>query len=426
MFGNEMRGRRACLYGLRIALLAGSVMAPGIALAQTTDVDTVVVTASKRETQLLDTPMSLTVVSEAKLKATAADTFADFAKFVPGLSFIDSGPGNKRYALRGLQSAGEPEVALYYDGIPVSGIPGGSLDTGDSQPDIKLWDVERVEVLQGPQGTLYGNGSMGGAIRIISKRPVLADFQAMVEASGSLTDGGGPSDGLSGLVNLPVGSTLAVRLTAYQRNEGGWINNVARNDISLRQPTISDENWEHTSGGRGSFLFQPTANWNITGVAYYQRLRTGSSFETYPNFATGSDRYVSKTYVRTPWRDESQMYDLTSTSDFGWASLVATGSYQKREVDRALDTTRYLLGQFHCTEFNWNNTCFGPAIVPAASVSAESVSAWSGEARLTSPSRGRLQWTLGAFIQRSSTFRRGQVATTDLAGDVQYDASGNV
>jgi iron complex outermembrane receptor protein len=421
-----IRVRRGSLRVLKIALLAGAVGVPGLALAQqTTDIDAVIVTAQKHESRLLDTPMSLTVVTDATLQATGADTFADFAKFVPGLSFTDSGPGNKRYALRGLQSAGEPEVALYYDDIPISGIPGGSLDTGDSQPDIKLWDVERIEVLQGPQGTLYGNGSMGGAIRIISKRPVLGAFQATAEASGSVTDGGRPSDGFSGMLNLPVGDRLAVRLTAYDRNEGGWIDNIASSGIDLPQLAIKDENWEHTTGGRGSFLFEAAPHWTLTGVAYYQMLDTGASFETYPSFATGGDRYVSKTYVRTPWHDESQMYGLTSTSDFGWANLVATGSYQKRDVDRATDTTRFLFSQFGCTEFTWNSTCFGPGIVPAASVSAEAVEAWSGEARLASQSSGPLQWTLGAFVQRSSTFRRGQVATTDAAGNVQYDADGN-
>ncbi|WP_293373207.1 Plug domain-containing protein, partial [Phenylobacterium sp.] len=169
------RRRRRALLGA----VAGLALAPAVAWAQSaTDVETLVVTAAKRETKLLETPMSIVVVDHATLQATNADTFADVARLVPQLTYTDSGPGNKRYALRGLQSAGEPEVALYYDEIPISGLPGGSLDTGDSQPDIKLWDVDRVEVLLGPQGTLYGNGSMGGAIRIISKRPVLDSFEA--------------------------------------------------------------------------------------------------------------------------------------------------------------------------------------------------------------------------------------------------------
>ena len=101
----------------------------------------VIVTATKRETKLLDTPVSMTVIGPELLQSANVDSFADYARLVPGLTAIDSGPGEKRYALRGLQSAGEPEVALYYDEIPISGLPGATLDTGDDQPDLKLWDV---------------------------------------------------------------------------------------------------------------------------------------------------------------------------------------------------------------------------------------------------------------------------------------------
>ena len=88
-----------------------------------------------------------------------------------------------------------------------AGLPGATLDTGDDQPDLKLWDVDRIEVLYGPQGTLYGNGSMGGAIRIISKRPDLTSFAAATEAEGGVTDGGAPSWGVSGMANLPLPRT---------------------------------------------------------------------------------------------------------------------------------------------------------------------------------------------------------------------------
>src|SRR5271170_8099596 len=122
----------------------------------------ILVTATKRDTTLLETPISMTVIGPEILNTAHVDAVADFERLVPGLTAIISGPGQQRYALRGLQSAGGPEVALYYDDIPISGLPGGSLDTGADQPDLKLWDVDRIEVLRGPQGTLYRNGSMGG------------------------------------------------------------------------------------------------------------------------------------------------------------------------------------------------------------------------------------------------------------------------
>jgi outer membrane receptor protein involved in Fe transport len=415
------------LHGAAPATLLASIVLsvpPGSARAEDGDstLESVVVTATKRETKLADTPISMTVIGPETLSVTNADSFADYARLVPGLTAIDSGPGEKRYALRGLQAAGEPEVALYYDEIPISGLPGASLDTGSDQPDIKLWDVERIEVLRGPQGTLYGNGSMGGAIRIISKRPDLSAFSATTEAEGGLTDGGAPSWGVSGMLNVPIVlDRVAVRLTFYDRHQGGWIDNLERSEFALRQPSGQNQNFEHTWGSRLSVTLAASDRWNITSMFYYQKLQTGDSFETYPSFAQPDNPYVSAAFVRTPWDDESAMANLISTYDLGWASFVATGSYQNRVADQSLDTTRYLLSLFGCTEFTWNVSCFGPPIVPAVSYAHEGVMASSGELRLVSKSRGRLQWTTGAFIQRAATYRHGQVAAADADGYIDID-----
>ncbi len=382
----------------------------------------IVVTATKRPTLLLDTPMSVTVVDTKTLAQTHVDEFADIAALVPGLTYTDSGPGNKRYALRGLQSAGEPEVALYYDEVPVSGLPGASLDTGDSQPDFKLVDLQRVEVLRGPQGTLYGNGSMGGAIRIISHRPDLQGISGAAEGYVSATDGGNPSGGFDAMANIPVvKDRLAVRIVGYVRREGGWIDAVADPDIALPQLTDRNTNWEHTAGGRASASFQALPGWNITGIAYYQRTTTGAASDIYPAYGTASDPYVSKTYVRTPWRERAQLYNLISTTEFAHATLVATGSYQRRVLDRTTDTTRFLIGQFGCTELTWDQTCHGPPLAPAAGYAHETVSAWSGEVRLTSKDIGRLEYTVGAFLQRATTTRKTQVASVDAGGNVAHD-----
>jgi iron complex outermembrane recepter protein len=387
----------------------------------------VVVTATKRETALLDTPISMTVLGSDVLQAVNADDFADYERLVPGLTAIDSGPGEKRYALRGLQSAGEPEVALYYDEIPISGLPGSALDTGDSQPDLKLFDVDRIEVLRGPQGTLYGNGSMGGAIRIISRRPDLDQFTARTEVEGAVTDGGAPSWGMSSLVNIPlITERLAVRLDGYYRHAGGWIDDVYRSDIKLPQIGSNNLNWEHTIGGRASVAFQATEQWNVTGIIYYQVLDTGDSFETYPSFALPEDPYVSKAFVRTPWHDETSMANVISTYDLHWANLVATGSYQQRTVDQSIDTTRYLLSLFGCNEFTFDQGCFTPPLVPAVSYAHEGVAAYSAEIRLVSRSGGPLEWTAGGFMQEAHTFHDGQVAVANSVGSISLDSSTGV
>jgi iron complex outermembrane receptor protein len=389
---------------------------------QAGEIAEIVVTATKRETIAQDTPISMTVVGPDVLQNVRADNFSDLESLVPGLTATDVGPGNKRYALRGLQSPGEPEVALYYDEIPISGLPGGSLDTGASQPDLKLWDVNRIEVLRGPEGTLYGNGSEGGAIRIISNRPDLTKFAGDIQGWGSATDGGSGSHGENLMMNMPIVSDkLAIRVALYSRDEGGYIDGVSRPDVALPQITRANLNNERTWGGRGSISFQPTDNWNITGIAYYQHLATGSSFETYPTVAKPGDPYVYGAFVQTPWVDESRMYNLISSADFSSASLFVTGSYQVREVTQNSDTTRFLLSLFGCTVFTWDKTCFGPPIAPADSAALESVHAWSGETRLVSKIPGRFQWTIGSALQNTNSYRYGQVASVDAAGDAQYD-----
>jgi iron complex outermembrane recepter protein len=413
---------------LIVALLATCTRTPAAEIDTDPDsLDEIVVTATRRATRLMETPVSITAVTDDTLRAVNAAAFADFAALVPGLTSIDTGPGQKRYALRGLQSAGEPEVALYYDEIPISGLPGASLDTGDSQPDIKLWDVDRVEVIRGPQGTLYGNGSMGGAIRVISRRPVLDSWEGAAEAAQSFTDGGAASWRLNGMLNAPlIDNKLAVRLATYYRREGGWLDNALRSDINLPQISGNNLNSEHTWGGRLSATFQASDDWTLTAIGYYQKLRTGDSFETYPSFATNADRYVSKAFVRTPWLDESRMFNLISTFNLGWADLVATASHQKRAAEINLDSTRFLLSFSGCTEFTWNVSCTGPDNVPADSSARQGVSATSAEIRLVSRTSGALEWTVGAFMQDSSTFRRGQLAMTNARGYIDYDpASGD-
>ena len=413
---------------LPAALAAASASNLAAAQADTDSIppaDEVIVTATRRETRLLETPISMTVIGGDTLQATQADGFSDFARQVPGLTAIDSGPSNQRYALRGLQSAGEPEVGLYYDDIPMVGLPGGSLDTGDRQPDISLWDIDRIEVLRGPQGTLYGDGSMGGTVRIISRRPVLDSFQAAAQVTGATTaDGGGPSWGWNGMVNLPlVSDTLAMRLTGYYRNEGGWIDDLERSGVTVHEVPGDGLNWEHTTGGRASLLFEPTDALSVTFIAYYQSSQTGNTFDTYPRYTAPDDRYVSAAFVRTPYNDQLQMYNLVVNNRLSWADLVIDGAYESRAVDDTQDTSRFLLSLFGCNEYNWSVSCFGAPVIPAASFEHETVSSTSAEIRLVSRTPGRLKWTVGSFLQSATTYRRGQIAKVDPAALVQFDAA---
>ena len=226
------------------------------------------------------------------------------------------------------------------------------------------------------------------------------------------------------MLNAPlIQDRFALRATFYDRRDGGWLDEVYRPNIALHQNPADNLNWEHTWGSRLSATFKASDEWTITGVAYYQKLQTGNAFETYPSFATPSDRYVTESFVRTPWGDQSAMLDLTSTYSLGWADVVAIGTYQNRVVNQSLDTTRFLLSQFGCTEFTWDTSCSAPPLVPAVSYAHQGVMSYSGELRLVSQRPGRLEWVVGAFLQRASTYHHVQVAVADAAGYVETDPS---
>ncbi len=137
----------------------------------------IVVTARKRgEERLQDIPASISAISGEALSKQGVINFTDFAYRVPGLTFTDQGPGQKRYTLRGVQSAGQEQVAVYYDEVPVPGIQSSTGDSGSQIGDLQLYDLERVEVLKSPQSTTFGANSQTGAVRFILKKPELTEL----------------------------------------------------------------------------------------------------------------------------------------------------------------------------------------------------------------------------------------------------------
>jgi len=388
-------------------------------------IEEIVVTATKRATVLQDTPVSVQALSADNLHELGADDFIDFFSQITSLSQTGEGPGNRRYAIRGVQSIGEPQVGLYFDEIPIAGLPGDNLDSGFAQMDLKLWDIERIEVLKGPQGTLYGQGSMGGTLRVISKRPKTDKFEAAAETTLSDTRYGGFSFGVNGMVNIPIiKDKLAVRAAVYHRDADGYIDEIAGTLAGVTQTAVENANDEKTTGGRVSILYTPGEDFSLTGIYYFQRMDTGGLFETFPSFAT-DDNPVSNTFSESIYNDNLDMFNVIADYDgWNWASLTWTASFMDRRIERFDDTSRFVTGLFGCDEFNFGISCFGPPIVPAVSMADEDVNSWSTELRLTSKHEGPLQWTAGFFWQKKRTFRNGQVGVVDaVTGASTFDAN---
>ncbi|MEP7245424.1 MAG: TonB-dependent receptor [Gammaproteobacteria bacterium] len=357
----------------------------------------VVVTATKRGNQnLQDVPIAITAQSQATLESKGAADFADFARSVPSLSFVDSGPGDKTYVIRGVNSTGTgvATVGQYVDDI---------LVTGDlRQPDLRLYDVQRVEVLRGPQGTLYGSGSLSGTIRTIVNPPELNRYGGSIVGRVSNTEKGSGNYEGAATLNAPlIADKLAMRVTAYDDHESGFIDNVRLG--------THDVNEESTHGGRGAILYQIGSNTSLTGNVMYQRTELdGRGIVT----TAPGVKYNSDQYVQDPFVDLFKIVNLTLAHDFGRMNLLVTTSYFNRSVDDKFDSTPFDLS-FGPTFFT---DIVGLSTANGLTDQYDTTKFYTTEVRLASQLGGRTEFVVGLFQQKINTTFDTLVATSSDAG----------
>src|ERR1700734_2649148 len=186
----------------------------------------ITVTAERFNATIQNTPISMSALSGDQLTAAGLTRIEDIAHEIPGLSMRSAGPGLTEYEARGLASNGgaAPTVGFYLDEIPLS--PPAVSQSGKVVIDPDLYNVERVEVLRGPQGTLYGSGSMGGTIKVITNQPKLGTFEGSAQLDGSFTHGGSGNGSANLMMNIPIGETLAARVVLSYLYRSGWIDNI--------------------------------------------------------------------------------------------------------------------------------------------------------------------------------------------------------
>ena len=312
----------------------------------------ITVTATRRATSALDTGVSLSAITEETLERDGLDSFADFATSVAGLSFGQRGPGQSIIVLRGVNSSttqfntDEPEakasVGVYFDDTPVS--------LGGYNPDPRLFDINRIEVLRGPQGTLFGAGSMSGTIRYISNAPDPSAFDSKVNVGYSNTDSGGNNYEFNGMLNMPLGNIAAARGILFRRDIDGFIDNAGRNinpDNQFAPSELENVNTDETNGGRFQLLIQPTDNLSLTGKVYYQKTNTGGypttdgAGPTNTADATLGDLQQDRT-VEEPTTDEFKLFSFDLDYDMGFAELTSVTSYMERDLDQDFEQTDFL------------------------------------------------------------------------------------
>jgi outer membrane receptor protein involved in Fe transport len=407
-----------------------------------TAVTEVVVTARKRgEERLQDIPTAISAFGDQTLQKMGVTQFTDFAYQVPGLTFNDTGQGEKRYILRGVQSAGQEQVAIYFDEVPAPGIQSSSGDSGSQAPDLMLVDLERIEVLKGPQGTTFGANSQTGVVRFIAKKPQLDKLGGQVKVGAESLQHGDPGATVTGTFNLPlIADKLALRTTAYYDRTGGYIDNVrlGRDDI----------NWSRTRGGRAILRWQPAVGTTVDTMLWLQKRDVGgaSGYHPFDTFHTGGDptdqgmkdnlptfaffdtgQFKNGDYVQTPRPDQQQVYSLVLTQDVKFATLTATGSLYKRDFGFFRDNTWSVIslrvgppGATVC--FN-NTPCLRPDLFPELTDQTQDIDQKTAEIRLNSSGEGPWQWLLGGFYRKRESDFRSVSPIVDPATGLPFPAT---
>ncbi len=390
LHSKEMRGTSAPRFNktpLVAALLLALPTAPTFAQDGDFALEEIVVTATKRAASAQDIPLSISAVSGEKLEAAGIQDFEDLATSVPSLSFKSSGPGRTKLNIRGISAATgfAPTVSYYIDEMPISSVSSGS-STSFAQAVIspKLFDLDRVEVLRGPQGTLFGSSSMGGTVRLITGQPNLDEFEGKLGAEVSSTSGGGLNMTVNGMANVVMSDKAALRVVGSKTDNNGFI------DREFDGGMVENVNTEDTESFRASLRYQLTDNTWVQPAYFTQTMDMAGKPNT--DGPTYTDKQVRPYDAAEPFNDEFTMTSLTINSDFEDFSLTANFSRMDRDFMNVEDMT-------DAVNFLGIDAIFGYGNAPGAAFVDEDVSLRDEtfEVRLASTTTDDFQWVVGFY-----------------------------
>ena len=379
--------RLACLCSLAVVAPAWAQdAAPAETTAEdATTLQTVTVTAGKREQSVREVAGSVSAVTGQQLQDIGAQSLADYIQSTPGVVFNQYQPGVSHVVVRGIATSsgnvqGQGTTGYFLNEVPLNE-PGFTIVV----PDIDTFDLNRVEVLRGPQGTLFGSASMGGSINYVANTADATGFDAAVEATVSQTRNADTGFGAKAMVNIPIKQDVfAIRAVAQYRDDPGYLDNIGlgrdgSNDVSV-------------SGGRLSMVLTPSENTTLTWLSLLQT--TDSDDNSYRIPALGD--LVRDTAVAEFTDTDITLHSLRLDQDFGWANFTALASYQKKQQDWRFDYTPIRV--FYNADLDLDLT--SPLYINSGGESEGR----SIELRLTSPSGGRFEWLLGAMYFDTDKF----------------------
>ena len=359
---------KAALSASRVAFVGSSVL---FATSATADeqLEEVVVTAQKREQNAQDIPMSISTLVGETLNELNIKDFADYVLQLPSVSSVQRRPGMGQIFMRGISDGGNsnqslqgPAVAIYLDEAPVTAI-------GDNL-DVHIYDINRIEVLSGPQGTLYGASAQAGNLRIITNKPT-DEFDSGANFSLSTTDGGEPSNLVEGFVNIPLTDNAALRIVGFSDNEGGYIDAVS-DSITYPLSGItrtnegyvkSDFNEAMTKGYRAALRVDLSDSWTLDAKVMGQQTETDGVWDHEPERL---GKYKVGRFFEDSQDDDWTKFSATITGDIGFADLTFTTSALERDFEVLSDYSHYSVngsveGYYTCYTYYFGD-CVDPSV----------------------------------------------------------------
>jgi outer membrane receptor protein involved in Fe transport len=365
------------------------------------ELETIVVTATRRALQVQEIPQTITALSEQNLKDLGSQDFAALTNSVAGVELRQEQAGQGSVGIRGIVPLDEGN--LYGGTNSISGVYVGELPLSAAGrfPVLSPFDMQRVEVLKGPQGTLFGEGSLSGTVRFMPNAADSAAFAAAADLLYSGTTSGGDNYVLNGMVNVPLGKDLAgLRIAAYDRDMGGYTNARLTDGVTVRQ-VIEDANTEESTGGRAILTLTPGEKLKLTLMALMNDTDNGFTSRATKDL-TGS--FSTKEYGH----DELDAYNFVVEYPFGSAELVASYSYTDRTIDGSADQAAFVPTVQGA--YDLLNSVLGAPLFPHVDgiFGKQDMEAQSdiGDIRLVSTSGGPFEWTLGAFYKSTDTLYR--------------------
>jgi iron complex outermembrane receptor protein len=416
---------------ISLAVAAALAVAPPRALAlEPADVSAlqeIVVTARKRQENLQDVPLSIDVFTKKDMQNLGITGFDDFAQKVPSISFISEGPGTQLFVMRGVSDGSNPN----YSNASATGffIDDMSLSWQGVQPDLHLYDIERIEVLNGPQGTTFGAGSMAGAIRYITNKPDVNAFSGGIDFNGGHIQGGQQNWTYEAFLNAPIiQGVLGLRVSAFSDSHGGFINNALTTRTWVNTAVSDNAQWArnnynraHVEGGRVALKGVLNDQWNATLTYSFQRQATQGAWDEDPNLAPRTvERFGPESH-----RFEARTLDFHVDGDVGIGDLVFASTYWALPTRQQNEYSQYIEnygGFFGVKGSNEGITCVNDPVYGTGPYTGCNVpiqyyeyhtnpQRWSNELRLASKAGGRFHWLVGLYWEKTKD---------DSAGSTYY------